>query len=246
MTGVRVTALTGRGAVRPGNQDAVLAFDWISQATEPRVVQLTAAGPPPLLFAVADGLGGHNAGDLASRLAVADLAARHPGWDTAEAVHAGLVAIGESLHHTAARSPATAGMRTTVAGLLLTTDGVCVFNVGDSRVYRVTDGYLEQLSVDHASGRSTVTQALGDPPADPLDPFVQQSAPDPAGARYLLCTDGIHGALDDRALRKACRLTDPADLATTLRDDTFAAGAPDNLSLLVIDIAAATPTAPAA
>ncbi|BCJ39759.1 hypothetical protein GCM10010168_77850 [Actinoplanes ianthinogenes] len=234
MSRVKVTSLTGRGLVRSGNQDAVLAFDWICQAAEPRVVELAVDGPPPLLFAVADGLGGHNAGDLASRLAAGDLVARHPGWDTAEAMHAGLIAISENLHHTAGRAPATAGMRTTVAGLLLHGGGARVFNVGDSRVYRITDGYLEQLSVDHASGRSMLTQALGDAPGG-LDPYVADT---PAEGRYLLCTDGVHGVLDDRVLRRSCRLDDAAKLAEALRDEAYAEGAPDNLSLLVVDVAA--------
>ncbi|GAA4609017.1 protein phosphatase [Actinoplanes octamycinicus] len=231
MTGARVTALTARGSVRAGNQDAVLVAGWTSQAAEPRIVELTTDGPP-LLFAVADGLGGHNAGDLASRLAVGDLVARHPGWDTAEAVHAGLIAVSEKLHHTAARAPATAGMRTTVAGLLLHAGGARIFNVGDSRVYRITDGYLEQVSVDHASGRSTLTQALGDTPGG-LDPYVRDT---PAEGRYLLCTDGVHGVLDDRVLRRSCRLDDAAKLVEALRDEAYAEGAPDNLSILVVDI----------
>jgi serine/threonine protein phosphatase PrpC len=229
---VRVTALTARGIVRQANQDAVVAADWLSQAAEPRVVELAADGPL-LLFAVADGLGGHNAGDLASRLAVGDLVARYPGWTSAEAVRAGLIAVSETLHHTAARAPATAGMRTTVAGLLLAASGARVFNVGDSRVYRITDGYLEQLSVDHASGRSTLTQALGDTPGG-LDPHVGDA---PAQGRYLLCTDGVHGVLDERVLRRSCRLDDAAKLVEALRDEVYAEGAPDNLSLLVVDVA---------
>ncbi|MBB2946869.1 protein phosphatase [Actinoplanes lutulentus] len=234
MTGVRVAALTECGAVRTDNQDAVLALGWISQAARPRVVELATDGEPPLLLAVADGLGGHNAGALASRLAAAELATRHPGWDSPEAVHAGLIAAGETLHYTGARAAATAGMRTTVAGVLVTADAVGVFNVGDSRVYRITDGYLEQLTVDHASGRSTVTQALGDPPADPLDPFVLFTPREPG--RYLLCTDGIHGAVDERILRKACRLEDSRELVEALRSEAYAAGAPDNLSVLVADL----------
>lgn len=236
MSGVRVTALTAPGAVRTVNQDAMLAFHWISQAAQARAVELAAEGPRPLMVAVADGLGGHNAGDLASRLALADLAGRHVTWDTAEAVHTGLIAVGDALHRTAARSPATVGMRTTVAGILLTADGVAHFNVGDSRVYRITDGYLEQLSVDHASGRSTVTQALGDPPDQPLDPYVRMLPPDPAGARYLLCTDGVHGALEERTLHRVCRLDDARKLVETLSDETYAAGAPDNLSVMLVDV----------
>ncbi|TDC67018.1 serine/threonine-protein phosphatase [Micromonospora sp. KC207] len=234
---VRVCAVTARGAVRAGNEDAVLALDWISQSPRARVSDLTTAWTPPLACAVADGLGGHSAGELASRLAVADLANRYIAWDGFRAVHDGVVAIGHALHDTAARQPGTVGMRTTIAGVLLTGDGAYVFNVGDSRVYRITDGYLEQLSVDDAGpGGATVTQCLGDPPDAPLAPHVAHAPLDPAGARFLLCTDGVHGQLDERRLRAICRAPDARALVENLRDEVYAAGAADNLTAVVIDV----------
>ncbi|EEP70275.1 serine/threonine phosphatase [Micromonospora sp. ATCC 39149] len=234
---VRVCAVTARGAVRAGNEDAVLALDWISQSPRARVSDLTTAWTPPLACAVADGLGGHSAGELASRLAIADLANRYIAWDGPRAVHDGVVAIGHALHYTAARQPGTAGMRTTIAGVLLTGDGAYVFNVGDSRVYRITDGYLEQLSVDDAGpGGATVTQCLGDPPDAPLVPHVAHAPLDPAGARFLLCTDGVHGQLDERRLRAICRAPDARALVENLRDEVYAAGAADNLTAVVIDV----------
>ncbi|MFG1802918.1 PP2C family protein-serine/threonine phosphatase [Micromonospora carbonacea] len=234
---VRVCAVTARGAVRTGNEDAVLVLDWISQSPRARVTDLTTAWTPPLACAVADGLGGHRAGELASRLAAADLANRYIAWDSPRAVHDGIVAVGRALHDTAARQPGTAGMRTTIAGVLLTGDGAYVFNVGDSRAYRITDGYLEQLSVDDSGpDGATVTQCLGDPPAAPLAPHVALASLDPAGARFLLCTDGVHGQLDERRLRAICRTPDPRALVETLRDEVYAAGAADNLTAVVVDV----------
>ncbi|MGC4806420.1 PP2C family protein-serine/threonine phosphatase [Micromonospora sp. DT233] len=234
---VRACAVTARGAVRPGNEDAVLLFDWINQSPRARLTELTTAWTPPLVCAVADGLGGHSAGELASRLAVADVANRYIAWDGPQAVHDGVIAVGHALHDTAARQPGTGGMRTTLAGVLLVDDGAYVFNVGDSRVYRLTDGYLEQLSVDDAGpDGATVTQSLGDPPEPPLAPHVALARLDPAGGRFLLCTDGVHGQLDERQFRAICREPDARALVERLRDEVYAAGAADNLTAVVVDV----------
>ncbi|MEU8328754.1 PP2C family serine/threonine-protein phosphatase [Micromonospora sp. NPDC048839] len=241
---VRACAVTARGAVRPINEDAVLIFDWISQSPRARITELVADWTPPLVCAVADGLGGHPAGELASRLALADLAGRYIAWDRPEAIHDGLVTIGRVLHEAAARASGTVGMRTTIAGILLTAHGGYAFNVGDSRVYRLTDGYLEQLSIDDAATSATVTQALGDPPDDPLVPHVTLTPLDPAGGRFLLCTDGVHGQLDEQHLRRLCREPEARGVVERLRDEVYAAGATDNLAAVVVDLHA-HPVAPA-
>jgi PPM family protein phosphatase len=143
------------------------------------------------VLAVVDGLGGHRARKLASRLAVQKIARRGAGWSGEPAVRDGLFAVDQVLAAVAANDPATAGMATTVAGIALTPAGMIAFNVGDSRVYQIVEGYPEQLSVDDAvtvpDGAPTgcITQALGDGGSSPPRPHtrpvpvVGDQGPDP-------------------------------------------------------------------
>jgi serine/threonine protein phosphatase PrpC len=218
---------------RPG-EHVTLSYAAVSDIGRRRHANEDSVIVRPPVFAVADGMGGHANGDLASSAVVARLA------ELAGREGVGSELIGASLTQAALDIDGLAedvplGVGTTVTGAVLDVRGpsFAVFNVGDSRVYRITDGYLEQLSVDHASGRSTLTQALGDTPGG-LDPHVGDA---PAQGRYLLCTDGVHGVLDERVLRRSCRLDDAAKLVEALRDEVYAEGAPDNLSLLVVDVA---------
>jgi protein phosphatase len=240
---VRAVAMTGRGSVRTRNEDALLIFDWLSQAPRPQLVELRSAFTPPLICAVADGLGGHPAGAAASRLALTRLIDGYPDWTDAAAARDGLLSISEAVYETGRRHPDTDGMRTTVAGVLIHHDRLLCFNVGDSRAYRITDGYLEQISTDDAvldsDGRPTdrVTQTVGDPPQTPPTPHITDVPLDAARpTRLLLCTDGVTGPVALPLLRRACRERQPARIVRALRDAAYHAGAPDNLSAAVIDI----------
>lgn len=242
MSVVRAVATTGRGRVRPSNEDAVLVFEWLSQAQRPQLIELRApATSVPLVCAVADGMGGHAAGEVASIAALSHTAGEYHEWSTVEATHAGLRAVNEAVYARASASAETTGMGTTLAGIVILAErGIC-FNVGDSRVYRISDGYVEQLSVDHvatepdgaASGR--LTQALGEPPDRPVEPHVVE-VPLTAPSRFLICSDGVTSVLGLAAFRDLCREAELHDLVTGLRDQVYAAGAHDNLSVIAVDV----------
>ncbi|ONI84540.1 hypothetical protein ALI22I_28720 [Saccharothrix sp. ALI-22-I] len=238
---VRAMALTGRGLVRSANEDAVLVFEWLSQAPRPHLVELRTPSTPPLVCAVADGMGGHAAGEVASALALADVAGRYPGWTDAATTRAGLLSVSQGIHDTAARDVETAGMGTTVAGVLLLDGKALCFNVGDSRVHRITDGYVDQLSTDDAAigpdgvATNMLTQSIGDP-SGRLDPHVVEVPLDGDPTRFLLCTDGVTSVLDAAAFRKLCRADELDELVIGLRDAVYEAGADDNLSIIAIDV----------
>jgi serine/threonine protein phosphatase PrpC len=243
MSVVRAVATTGRGQVRPGNEDAVLVFEWLSQAQRPQLVELRApATSVPLVCAVADGMGGHAAGEVASVVALSHTAGEYHEWSTIEATRAGLLAVNEAVYARADASAETTGMGTTLAGIvILAEQGIC-FNVGDSRVYRISDGYVEQLSIDHVvtepdgTPSSRLTQALGEPPDHPLEPHVVEVPLTATPSRFLICSDGVTSVLELAKFRDLCRETGLHDLVTGLRDAVYEDGAHDNLSIIAVDV----------
>lgn len=202
------------------------------------------------VFVVADGMGGYEAGDQASRLTVEQFA---DGVDRADLdrrwIEHRLAAAVDAVRPT--------GGGTTVTGLVATAaDGVphwLVFNVGDSRVYRRTDGVLSQVSVDHSlvqemvdSGligpeearyhpeRNIVTRAIGaddDPVAD------YWTVPALVGDRFLICSDGLTGEVDPTALAALADRNDPPqDVADRMVAAAVAAGGRDNITVVVVDV----------
>ena len=182
---------------------------------------------------IADGMGGHAAGQVASRLAVeclrnlADLLRDEDGIEEAvEAVHAAIFA--------AMREDATlAGMGTTVAGVVLSPDEALCFNVGDSRIYHM-GVKLSLLSEDHVIDGHVLTQCLGG--------LHEQDCPEPAtlrikwkkGQRLLLCTDGLTDMLDDDEIATIMdrARTSPAE---ALVDAALNAGGRDNVTVMVLE-----------
>jgi len=231
---VTVTVTTCRGAVRPGNEDSVTALGWIAPAEQRFPVMLSSRAAGPLVTAVADGLGGHAAGEVASRIAVDMLAAAAPGLGTEDAVRAVIGRIHAELLDQAAARPRQAGMATTLAAVIVTADAVLVAHVGDSRVYYAEEGLLDQLTVDDAV-RGTLAQCLGGLPSVPMFPHVQ-ALPRDVTARYLICSDGLHGYVARDTIRDLAAAADPHAAAVALTDAAFAAGAPDNVSLCLVDV----------
>jgi len=228
-------ARTDVGRVREANEDAVLAEQPV--------------------FLVADGMGGHEAGDRASAAVVAafrplvgrdDLSPE----DVVEAVDAAHVAVGAL-----ARSR-TRGAGSTLAAVVVVVQAGrpswLVVNIGDSRVYRLVGSTLDQLTVDHSvvqelvdegrisraemstyPGRNVITRAVGDPSSS-ADYWL---APIITGERLLICSDGLTNDLSDEALRAGLSLGGSAQqTAHGLVDQALARGGRDNISAVVVDV----------
>ena len=132
-----VSALSHEGLVRDHNEDSLVVGPWtvcasVTMTPETLVFPLVS----PVVVAVADGLGGHPAGEHASSLVALELARVGPELSDEARVRAALVACNETVYREAAADPSRTMMGTTVAGVCVTADSVLVFNVGDSRVYR--------------------------------------------------------------------------------------------------------------
>jgi PPM family protein phosphatase len=226
-------AATSVGRVRKVNEDSFLAI--------------------PPLFVVADGMGGHGAGNVASRIAIEEMtacAALRPLF--AEAV---LTALEHANRHIIERDEANR-MGTTATGLagLETAGGdhLMVFNIGDSRVYRLSGGRLEQITVDHSEvqelvlagvitpeqarthpRRNIVTRALGSDPVLHADHWL---LPATGGDRYLVCSDGLFGEVPDDGIRALLGAGTPQQAADALVSAANDAGGHDNVTAVVVDI----------
>lgn len=224
---------THTGRVRSNNEDAV--FPPVSGAND-----------DASLFIVADGMGGHVAGEVASRIAV-DTATDiddAPGRRVIGANHALLLEVAEH--------PELAGMGTTMT-LMEMDDGIArVAHVGDSRAYLLRDGKLRQLTVDHtvaaeyvAAGqispeeaqnhpqRNMITRALGLTQNLVVDELEEEARP---GDRFLLCSDGVNSMLTDPEITRELEAETPEEAVWALVEAANAAGGHDNISAVVVDV----------
>jgi serine/threonine protein phosphatase PrpC len=228
------------GLVRQGNEDSGLVS--------------------PQLIAVADGMGGHAAGEVASRIAIEVLQSLIPALVSTEIDDDSVEdLLMHSLHSVDLEISAVTdeqiekrGMGTTLTALLIRDKYISLLHVGDSRCYRLRGNTLEQLSNDHTviqelldqgaisvaeaaehPQRSMLTQALrGDGDVTP----VLQMYEIKKGDRYLLCSDGLSGVLTEKEIKIGLKKSDKDEAVKFLVDATYVNGAPDNVTVLIADI----------
>ena len=234
----RAAVVTDTGRRRLGNEDASV-FE-------------------PPLFAIADGMGGARAGEIAAGIAAAvieETVAETRGTDGIAAI---IADANRRIWERSLADPATAGMGTTVTiALVDAADGtVAIGHVGDSRGYRLRDGPLEQVTTDHSlvaelveSGvltpeeaerhpqRSAITRALGTEPAVEADVFTLDALP---GDLFLLCSDGLSDLLSEDQIAAAIETADrdPAAAGDALVAAANAEGGEDNITVLLFELVA--------
>jgi protein phosphatase len=210
-------------------------------------------------FFVADGMGGHAGGDIASAMvsqAVAQADRQYQNPDEAiESVDSALVAANEKLSKTVADHQELRGMGTTFSGLMVVDDKIALSHIGDSRIYRVSDGNLKQISKDHTfvqrlvdTGRITPEEALVHPRRNVLmrvlgdveieleiDSEVHDAV---AGDRWLLCSDGLCGVVPEDVIARIVlnKTVDVEEAAELLVYEALEHGAPDNVTVVVVDV----------
>ncbi len=242
---VAVTALTHEGLVREHNEDSIVVGPWTTCATVTQTPEtLFFPLDDPLLVAVADGLGGHSAGEVASTVVVQELARCCHALHDEASLRAALDQCNQAIYAAAEREPSWVGMGTTVAGLVVNDDSVHVFNVGDSRVYTLDDGELSQLSVDDnpplAPGQthtSVLTQTMGGHPGRAkIDAHV--STRERGGeSRYLICTDGLSDVVGADAIADVLDSSRGGQAVYQLWRAAIDAGGPDNITILTVEFA---------
>jgi serine/threonine protein phosphatase PrpC len=215
----------------------------------------------PRMLAVADGMGGHAHGEVASAVAVAallDLDAQLRESDLGDvdllaALRGAVEDAAARLTDLAQQDPDLRGTGTTVVAFLVDGTRIGVLHLGDSRAYLLRDGELRRLTHDHTlvqslvdQGRISEAEAASHPRRSWLVKTLQDSSdPDPdlfehdglPGDRYLICSDGVTAVLDDAQLQEVLAdAADPAAAVTQLIEDANAGGGPDNITCIVADL----------
>ncbi|MEV6734673.1 MULTISPECIES: protein phosphatase 2C domain-containing protein [unclassified Streptomyces] len=244
MTYIAVSALSHAGLVRDHNEDSLVVGPWTLCAGVTRNPQtLVFPTGSPLVVAVADGIGGQPAGEVASALVARQLAMLGPSLDSEGAVREALVLCNQAVYAAADSDPQLATMGTTVAGAVVLEDSLISFNVGDSRVFDATAEELRQLSVDdnpplEPGQRTTslLTQALGGARRrSAITPHVS-TEPLSAGDRFLVCSDGLTDPVPPEELDELLRVHDDGKAAFELWKAAIDAGGPDNITLALVRI----------
>ena len=223
----RWAAASSAGRVRQVNEDAGYAGRW--------------------LYAVADGMGGHVAGEIASAAAITALASydtRADPADLAEILAAAVRQANAAIRRRAGADPALRGMGTTLTAMLWSGSTFGLAHIGDSRAYRFRGGQLRQLTEDHslrnlvAAAPPALAPAMsryldGRPDRSP-DLMIRDAMP---GDRYLLCSDGLSSIVAAEAIRTTLESRDDLPrIAERLTDLANDGGGPDNISAIVIDV----------
>ena len=231
--GVQVVALTDVGKMRASNQDALLESADLG------------------LYGVADGMGGHNGGETASAGArdglLAFLKDKTPSLD---ALREGITAVNLQLFRQQETDESLSGMGTTLSVIWLSDHFVYLGHVGDSRIYRMRGGKLQQMTDDHSlvgelvragyltpeqaethPNRNVITRAVGTEEEIEVDLAVEERR---KGDLWLICSDGLHGMVSDAQMENALCVHTPEKAGDVLMDMALKAGGRDNISLVIL------------
>jgi protein phosphatase len=226
------------GLLREGNEDSAYAG--------------------PHLLAIADGMGGHAAGEVASAVAISSLAPLdnqnlHESHAMLQALADAVAAANATLHEMSMADPSVEGMGTTLTALLWSGADVALCHIGDSRAYLLRDGDLYQISRDHTLVQSLVDEGRLTPEAAATHPqrslvvraLQSSTAAEPdlqmreaaLGDRYLLCSDGLSDVVTEQTLHKTlASYPDPQVAVETLINLAIRSGGPDNITCIVADV----------
>jgi PPM family protein phosphatase len=245
---VKVVALTDIGMRRAINQDSMSTMVAESKATWERQGHF---------FAVADGMGAHAAGELASKLAVELIPHHYTKYRDlapAEAMHRAITETNSEIFRKGQANIEFRSMGTTCSVLTLLPEGAVVAHVGDSRVYQLTGDQLFQLTFDHslvwemqASGKVTdetarsgvipknvITRSLG--PNSTVQIDLEGPFPVRQGNRFLICSDGLSGQITDEEIAAILKLLSIEEAAQLFIDLSNLRGGPDNITAVVVEV----------
>ena len=231
--GILSAVRTDVGKVRANNQDAPIVSEKLR------------------LYGVADGMGGHKGGEVASTSARDDLLRELEGKTPSVATLSGAIEeVNRQIYHQQEHDDALTGMGTTLSVLWMSDNFVYIGHVGDSRVYLLRDGEFKQMTLDHSlveqlvregvlteeeaqnhPMRNIITRAIGTDESVEVDVVVEERR---KGDLWLACSDGLHGLVDDRQMRDALRQYAPEKAADVLLKAALDAGGRDNVTLVIV------------
>ncbi len=212
------------------------------------------------VFLVADGMGAHAVGELASELAaniIPHTYYKHAHQGAVPALRKAFIEANASIYAKGQLNPEFEDMGTTSTALVLRPEGVWIGHVGDSRAYRIRDGQIEQLSFDHSLVWETARRYHVDPeglqgipsnvivrslgPAPLVQVDVEGPHPVREGDIFLLCSDGLSGQLSDAEIGAVASVLPPAEACRVLVDLANLRGGPDNITVLIVRVGEAVP-----
>jgi protein phosphatase len=231
---LRYAAQSDRGLIRDGNQDSVYAG--------------------PRLLAVADGMGGMAAGDVASNIVIAAMAPLDedvPGDALVDALRHAVGAANQQLRDTVDANPHLEGMGTTLTAVLFSGSKIGMVHIGDSRAYMVRQGEFTQITKDDTyvqmlvdEGRISAEEASSHPQRSLLTRALDGRDIDPEysvrqvlkGDRYLICSDGLSGVVSSETIGESMRdIADPQACVERLVQLALRGGGPDNITVVIAD-----------
>jgi protein phosphatase len=243
---LRVAAKTDLGRIRENNEDK---FDFYE------VEDLTLLAARGCFYAVADGMGGHAAGQIASELALKNVIANYydsPTEDIPNALLEAVTAANETIYNIAVMIPERSGMGTTLTAAVFAEDRVYVVQVGDSRGYLIRDGEIRQVTFDHSwvaeqvrmggmtaeeaessPYRNVITRSIGTMAEVEPDVFVEEARP---GDLWVLCSDGLTGHVSESEILQVAPASAPAEAARQLIELANSRGGRDNITVFVISV----------
>jgi serine/threonine protein phosphatase PrpC len=243
---IEAAGITHRGTVRENNEDCIAIGYWTSQETMESARSFQHELDLPFACVVADGMGGHNDGEQASLLVAKSLARRLPAFGP-EKIAASVRAVNAELYAHVGENPALAGMGSTAVGLAVHDTRLAIFNVGDSRGYKVVDRGLAQLSVDDSfvqnwkpgaafARSSMLTQCFGGRPTfTDIQPHMHVE-PCVPGSTYLLCCDGLYETLPEEQIFSLIGADVQASVEALLRA-ALEQKAKDNVTIALVRVA---------
>jgi len=251
LVGVIVTwrAITHQGLTRSQNEDA----HWVTHVVEGTTGTESASR---YVFVVADGLGGHRGGAVASRMAIKAIKEEIHSWHGGNAertIERAIQKANQKIFCVAQTDPELfQKMQTTITLVVLENDSLVCGHVGDCRLYRMREGQVNVLSRDHTlasdmlqlhlisaeqaaehPGRHQLTRSVGGDPFLKTDVFRQQAMP---GDTYLLCSDGLWSELKEEEIRAALEGPDISRECEKLVRFALSGGAPDNITAIMFRI----------
>jgi protein phosphatase len=247
MNKIVLTAASRVGNVRSNNEDMILAFDKYVRSD----IHQTVLAPDNLdrfVVAVADGMGGHNAGEVASEMVmqnlkfyVNDLPKGMTSGELEEVMNEWLLSIHQTVNLRGRSNKTMSEMGTTLVALLFYGNRYFWMNCGDSRLYRLRDGQLKQLTTDHSlvnedgekKHSNYITNCIGAGCNDVFMDMIEFTSDFHTGDVYVLCSDGLNDMVPDIIIERM--LNEGAD-ANDLCEEAIAAGGFDNVSVCVLRV----------
>lgn len=232
---MKVVSKTHIGNVRASNQDSVLNEETTR------------------LYGVADGMGGHNGGDIASQMAVLLLARILESlFPSEENLRSGFEQVNELIYQEQLKNPILSGMGTTLTVLWENEDKILLGHIGDSRAYLMRNGKIEQISRDHSlvgemvregvlteeqalahPYRNVITQAVGT--AETLNPHLE-TINKKAADKFILCSDGLYEYVSKDEMCELLMRYSPEDAAEKMIEKALTGGGKDNVTVLIAEV----------